>query len=143
MARRSARGRADQRAWRADETDLPSVGRRPNAGSEDARAAAGRDAGARFRARLPEREGVAMWPVLLLVATAAAPDSGRALTLAEAVSMAERQAPQVVVATGTERAAAAQVRSAYGAFLPSLSLSAGANRQYPSGGAATRIENGQ
>ncbi len=84
-----------------------------------------------------------MWPALLLAATAAAPDSGRPVSLAEAVSMAERQAPQVILAAGTTRNAAAQVRSAYGAFLPSLSLSAGANRQYPSGGAATRIENGQ
>ncbi|TMQ72871.1 MAG: TolC family protein [Candidatus Eisenbacteria bacterium] len=84
-----------------------------------------------------------MWPALLLAATAAAPDTGKPLTLDEAVTMAERLAPQVVQAEGAVRTAHSQERTAFGAFLPSVSLSAGANRQYPSGVGATRIENGQ
>jgi outer membrane protein len=57
--------------------------------------------------------------------------------------MAQRAAPQVIQAEGNLRSANAAVRSAYGAFVPSLSLSAGANRQFPSGQGATRVENGQ
>ncbi len=66
----------------------------------------------------------------------------RAITLQEAVALAQRNALQVVQAEGQMQSSAAGVRSAYAAFLPSLSLSAGATRQIPSGG-ATRVENGQ
>ena len=84
------------------------------------------------------------WPVVLLAASVAASDTSvRALTLTEAVEMAQRLAPQAVQAAGQVRNASAGVRSAYGAFLPSVSLSAGATRQYPSRGGGTRIENGQ
>src|SRR5262245_1040414 len=56
--------------------------------------------------------------------------------------MAQQLSPQVIQARGRSRSASADVRSAWGSFLPSLSLSAGANRQYPSG-ERTRVENGQ
>jgi outer membrane protein len=57
--------------------------------------------------------------------------------------MAQKLSPQIVQAEGSVRTANASVRSAYGAFLPSLSLTAGATRQFPSGAGGTRIENGQ
>ena len=83
---------------------------------------------------------------LLVLSAAAIPahadPAPRVITLAEAVEMAQRDAPAVVEARGEERAGAAGVRSAYAAFLPSLSLTAGATRQLPAGG-ATRVENGQ
>jgi len=66
----------------------------------------------------------------------------RPITLQEAVALAERNALVVIQAHGQVRASGAAVRSAYGAFLPNVNLTAGANRQYISG-ARTRIENGQ
>jgi outer membrane protein len=75
-------------------------------------------------------------------AQAAAPE-GRPITLAEAVAMAEKNAPRVVEARGAARTTQAATRSAYAAFLPSLTLSAGATRQLPYQGDRTRIENGQ
>ncbi len=75
------------------------------------------------------------------------PDSAvagpRAITLQEAVALAQRNAPLAVQAQGQERTAAAGSRSAYAAFLPSVSLSAGATRQYPTRVGGTRVENGQ
>lgn len=67
----------------------------------------------------------------------------RPISLEEAVALAERNVPAVVQAMGQERASAAEVRSAWGAFLPSLSLNAGAVRQLPANGGESRIENGQ
>lgn len=67
----------------------------------------------------------------------------RPITLEEAVALARRNAPSMVQAEGRKLTSAAAVRSAYGAFVPSLSLSAGMSRQLPSDGATTRIENGQ
>jgi outer membrane protein len=66
----------------------------------------------------------------------------RAITLDEALELAKQNAPRAIAAAGSRRAADAAVRSAYGAFLPNLTLSAGATRQFPSRG-GTRIENGQ
>ena len=66
----------------------------------------------------------------------------RALTLAEAVEMARRNAVAVVRAEGSSQNAAQGVRSAMGAFLPSLSFSTGSTRQLGRTG-STRIENGQ
>jgi outer membrane protein len=89
--------------------------------------------------------------VLLLLgvgaATAAAApfpaaDSPRPITLSEALEIAHRNAPRAIAAAGSRRVSNAAVRSAYAAFLPSVSVSAGATRQYPSRG-GTRIENGQ
>ncbi len=87
-------------------------------------------------------------PALSLLATAiAAAPSGadstaRALTLGEAVDLALHNAPAVVQAAGQTRARRAEVRSAYAAFVPGVTLNAGATRQYTSG-ANTRVENGQ
>jgi outer membrane protein len=83
----------------------------------------------------------------LLLFAVAAPAQGqpapRPLTLAEAIAMAQQNALAVVQALGQQRTSAADVRVAYAAFLPTLSVSAGAVRQLPSLGASTRIENGQ
>lgn len=66
----------------------------------------------------------------------------RPLTLAEAVAMASRNAVGVVRAQGDARNAKAGVRSALGAFIPSLSLTAGATKRLGSA-STTRVENGQ
>ncbi len=86
------------------------------------------------------------WLTLLML-TAAVPATGdsaaRPISLADAVSLAERNAPAVVQAEGQKRSSAAGVRAAYAAFVPSLSLSAGASRQVPAGAGQQRILNGQ
>ena len=51
------------------------------------------------------------------------------IRLSEAVDLAQRNAPAAVQARGAIRTSSAQVRSAYGEFIPSLTLSAGASRQ--------------
>jgi outer membrane protein len=66
----------------------------------------------------------------------------RPISLQEAVTLAERNAPAVIQAEGQTRTSVAGVRSAYAAFVPSVSVSAGATRQLPAG-ARTRVENGQ
>ena len=88
------------------------------------------------------------WGQVLLVAAAiAAPALAgaepRPISLGEALSLAERNAVGVVQAQGQKRTAAAGVRAAYAAFLPSLNLSAGASRQLPARANQTRVENGQ
>lgn len=54
-------------------------------------------------------------------------DEARPITLQEAINQAQRNSPAAVQARGAERNAAASRRAAYGAFIPSLSLSAGSN----------------
>jgi outer membrane protein len=56
-------------------------------------------------------------------------DSLRPISLQEAVQLAQRNAPAAVQARGTMRTTSSQIRSAYGAYLPSLSSSAGQNKQ--------------
>src|SRR5690242_14194596 len=74
----------------------------------------------------------------------APPDSAaRRISLEEAVTLAEHNALAVVQAEGQQRNGAAGVRSAYGAFLPSVSVSLDANRQLPARAGQTRIVNGQ
>jgi outer membrane protein len=68
--------------------------------------------------------------------------AARPISLAEATTMAERNAPAVIQAQGTVRIDEASVRSAYASFLPNISLSTGFVRQLPSQ-AGTRVENGQ
>lgn len=82
--------------------------------------------------------------LLLTTGLAASPadTSVRRLSLAEVVALAERNAPAVIHAVGQTRATSAAVRAAYGAFIPSLSLSAGANRQLPAR-SGTQVVNGQ
>jgi outer membrane protein len=73
---------------------------------------------------------------VLAVPAAAEP---RPITLDEAVRMAQQNALIVIQAQGQSRTASAGVRSAYGSFLPSVSVSAGASRQLQAG-QRTRID---
>ncbi len=90
------------------------------------------------------------WVSLLLWSITVASSAGilpafaqpRPVTLEEAVALARKNALVVIQAQGQSRTSAAAVRVAYGAFLPNVSLTAGATRQYTSG-ARTRVENGQ
>ena len=94
----------------------------------------------------------ALATIAMLTAAAAAPQPARAaaiadstarpITLAEALTMAQKSSPQAVQARNQTKTAAAGKRSAVAAFLPNVSLSAGATRQYTSG-SRTRVENGQ
>ena len=76
------------------------------------------------------------WPGMLLVAVAASASASvglepRPITLEEAVALAQRNAPAVIQAQGQKRTSAAGVRAAYAAFLPGVSVSAGASRPLP------------
>ncbi|HKT59914.1 MAG TPA: TolC family protein [Gemmatimonadales bacterium] len=62
----------------------------------------------------------------------------RAITLAEAIRLAQRTQPSVVQAQGQVQTAAAQRRSAWGAFLPSLAASSSASDFFSEG--ASRID---
>jgi outer membrane protein len=84
--------------------------------------------------------------LVLAAVTAGGPaaDGGaRPLTLDQAVALAERNAPAVIRAQGQARVTAASVRAAYAAFLPSVSVSAGTNRQLPAAAGQTQVVNGQ
>jgi len=107
--------------------------------------------GVSHRIRFVSKEGehVKGWGprfILTLMVAAAALASPalaqRAITLQEAVAMARRNALVVIQAQGQAKNSSAAVRAAYGAFLPNVSLSAGATRQFASG-SRTRVENGQ
>jgi outer membrane protein len=75
---------------------------------------------------------------------AAPASTARPITLAEALALAQDNAPAIVQARGQVRTTSAGVRTAYGSFLPTFSLNAGASRQLPAQGAQTRIDqNGQ
>ncbi|MBC7790922.1 MAG: TolC family protein [Anaerolineae bacterium] len=77
----------------------------------------------------------AMLACLLPAALAAQTPAGgeaRPISLDEAVRLARRNAPATVQARGTERTSRAAVRSAYAAFIPNLSVSAGSVRQFAS-----------
>ncbi|GAC1477101.1 MAG: cyclolysin secretion protein CyaE [Gemmatimonadaceae bacterium] len=60
---------------------------------------------------------------------AAADPAAQPIGLAEAIALAQRSAPTVVQARGQVRTGHAEVRSAYGSFIPSVMLSAGTSRQ--------------
>jgi len=72
----------------------------------------------------------------------ASDSTARPISLSDALELAQRNSPQAVQARGQTRTAAAGSRSAVAAFLPNVSVSAGATRQYASG-SRTRVENGQ
>jgi outer membrane protein len=55
-------------------------------------------------------------------------DGARAVSLREAVELAQRNAPAVVQARGLDRNAQAQRRQAYGALIPNLNLTASSGR---------------
>lgn len=76
-----------------------------------------------------------------LTVTGFADSTARPITLAEALRMAQQNAPSAIQARGQVRTSNAAVRSAYGAFIPSLSVSAGASRQLPSRAGLTQIDN--
>ena len=63
----------------------------------------------------------------------------RPVTLAEAIALARQNSPQSIAARGSIQAGKAELRSAYGAFLPSISASFGAGRQFVSSGSLTRV----
>lgn len=76
-----------------------------------------------------------LWAALLLVPTVLSaqgmgPDGARPITLDEAVSLAQRNAPATVQARGLERTSRQSVTNAYAQFIPSLSLSANGTRQF-------------
>jgi outer membrane protein len=56
-------------------------------------------------------------------------DSLRPISLQEAVVLAQRNSPAAVQARGQLRSSSSSVRSAYGAFLPNLSMSMGQSKQ--------------
>ncbi|HWJ23263.1 MAG TPA: TolC family protein [Gemmatimonadaceae bacterium] len=58
-------------------------------------------------------------------------DSARPITLAEAVQLAQRNAPATVQARGALRTTGAAVRSAYAAFIPTLNINASTVQQSP------------
>lgn len=62
-------------------------------------------------------------------ASLVATDSLRPISLTEAVSLAQRNSPAAVQARGQRRTASSAIRSAYGAFIPSLSMSMGQTKQ--------------
>ena len=76
--------------------------------------------------------------LLLVLAPAALMAQDRALTLAEAIRLAERAQPGVVQAEGQVRTAAAQRRSAWGNFLPSVTASSSASDFFSEG--ASRVD---
>jgi outer membrane protein len=76
-------------------------------------------------------------------ALATADTTARPISLEEAIALAQLNSPAMVQAVGDQRTAAAGVRSAYAAFIPSFSLTSGTTRQVPAQGARTVVENGQ
>ena len=88
------------------------------------------------------------WIGLLLVTAAVsastpADSAPRPISLEEAVTLAQRNAPAIIQAEGQKRTSDAGVRAAYAAFLPSLSVSAGASRQIPTRRGQTIGQDGQ
>ena len=87
-----------------------------------------------------------LWAALLLLpsvlsAQGIGTDRARPITLEEAVSSAQRNAPAAIQARGLERTSRQQVTNAYAAFIPSLTVSAGGTRQFTD--AQTIIRDGQ
>ena len=58
------------------------------------------------------------------------PAQGRLITLDEAIRLAQQNSPSAIQARGNLRTRSLAVRSAYAAFLPTLSTSAGLSRQF-------------
>jgi outer membrane protein len=64
-----------------------------------------------------------------LAAHVSADSVARPISLEDAVKLAQRNSPTTVQASGTTRSNAASVRTAYMAFIPSLSFTSGASKQ--------------
>jgi outer membrane protein len=88
------------------------------------------------------RQFVAAILAMAPIATAALAQP-RPVSLEEAMDLAIHNAPEIIRAEGQVRTSNAAVRTAYGAFLPSVSVSAGASRQLPSRGGRTIVQDGQ
>jgi outer membrane protein TolC len=76
-------------------------------------------------------------------ATARAQDSvntgTQPVTLAEAIRLAQDNSPQAIAARNSVESSNVAVRTAYGAFLPSINASFGAGRQFTGTGSLTRV----
>lgn len=89
--------------------------------------------------------GLVASPVLGAMAqgTAGVPDSVDAgtqpVTLAEAIRLAQENSPQAIAARNSVESSNVAVRTAYGAFLPSISASFGAGRQFTGTSSLTRV----
>ena len=79
---------------------------------------------------------------VLLASPAAHAAAPRAITLAEALAMAQKSDVGIVHADGGARNARAAVRSSWGAFLPNLNVTASTTRQLNNTGRTT-VQNGQ
>ena len=66
---------------------------------------------------------------LSLGAQGVASGGARPVSLEEAVKLAQQNAPAAIQARGQIRTSDAAIRSVYGSYLPSLSLSYGSNKQ--------------
>jgi outer membrane protein len=71
--------------------------------------------------------GAVLWAAPCAIG-AQSSDDARAMSLRDAIAEAQRNAPAIVQARGQERNAAAARRSALGAYLPTLNLTAGNSR---------------
>ncbi|MES2358245.1 MAG: TolC family protein [Gemmatimonadota bacterium] len=61
------------------------------------------------------------------------------VTLSEAIRLAQQNSPASVAARGSVESGKVAVRTAYGAFLPSITASFGAGRQFTGAGSLTRV----
>src|SRR6185437_13084144 len=61
------------------------------------------------------------------------------VTLSEAIRLARQNSPASVAARGSVESGKVAVRTAYGAFLPSITASFGAGRQFTGAGSLTRV----
>jgi outer membrane protein len=61
------------------------------------------------------------------------------VTLAEAIRLAQQNSPQSIAARGSVESGKAELRNAYGAFLPSINANFGAGRQFTGAGQLTRV----
>jgi outer membrane protein TolC len=93
-----------------------------------------------FRLSAPWR-ALALFTALFLLGATAGRGQAPAVSLEDAVRMAQITVPNVVQARGTVRNADAQVRSAKGAYLPSLNANSSGSRNYADG--PSRVVNGQ
>src|SRR5688500_8134639 len=87
------------------------------------------------------RADLTLFAALILMAAPAAaqsPDSTRSVTLEDAIRLAEVVQPRVVQAQGAVLNAEARVRSAKGAYLPSLNLQTSTNQSYS--GVPSRVD---
>lgn len=78
---------------------------------------------------MPRRFLLILLTPATLLAQGATSGGARPVSLEEAVRLAQQNAPAAVQARGQIRSSDAAIRTAYGSFIPSLSVSYGSNRQ--------------